>query len=85
MSNKTFFVEYEIKSHGILVPSHDSLTFQHPKQNVSIEIKNKHVEPGREDATLSAYVIVEAAEFDVAENKSLDFLKIGRASCRASV
>lgn len=75
MSNKTFFVEYEIKSHGILVPEHDSLTFQHPKQNVSIEIKNKHVEPGQEDATLSAYVIVEATEFDIAEGKSLDFLK----------
>jgi hypothetical protein len=75
MSNQTFLVEYEIKSHGIITSTHDSLAFHHPEQNVSIEIKNKQAEPGQYDAILSAYIILEADSFNTAEILSLDFLK----------
>jgi hypothetical protein len=75
MSFLTFLVEYEIKSHAILEQSSDSLKFQHPTKNVSIEIRNKKVTSDSYEAILSAYVVLESDSFETVEEESLDHLK----------
>ena len=51
------------------------LTFSHPKQHVSIELKNKEVKLGQYEAILSAYIILGTDSFEKAESESLEYLK----------
>ena len=73
MTEKRYLVEYEIESHGIL-DSIDSVTFCHPKRDVTIELRHKSVEPGQYFAVLSAYLVFEAKSLEEAQNNSDEIL-----------
>ena len=74
MVEKRYLVEYEVLSHCIL-GSDPFLIFRHPKNESSIELRNKAVDPGPEFSTLSAFLNLKANSIEDADAKSDEVIK----------